>query len=177
MLDKGIRERVDIPDELEVSLDNVVFTVSGPNGELSKKFDMQGIEIEEESGDLIVSSDTSRKEKRASVGTVVSHVQNLCKGVTDGFTSKLKVFYSHFPISINTADRELVIENFIGEEEPRRAEIVGDTNVEIDGEEIFVSGSDKEEVGQTAANIEQTATVENRDPRVFQDGIYIVEAP
>lgn len=177
MLDKGIREKVEIPEELEVSVNDGVVIVSGPNGELSKEFDMHGIKIEEEKGDLVVSSDSSRKERRASVGTVVSHVHNLCKGVTEGFTSKLKVFYSHFPISISTKDRVLEIENFIGEEEPRRAEIVGDTEVEVDGEEIFVSGSDKEEVGQTAANIEQTATVENRDPRVFQDGIYIVEAP
>jgi len=177
MLDKGIREKVEIPDELDFTIDRGVVTISGPNGELSKEFDMHGIKIEEDSGDLIISSDSSRKEKKAAVGTVVSHVQNLCKGVTDGFTSKLKVFYSHFPISISTNEDVLEIENFIGEEKPRQARIVGNTEVKVDGEDIFVSGVDKEEVGQTAANIEQTATVENRDPRIFQDGIYIVEEP
>jgi large subunit ribosomal protein L6 len=33
----------------------------------------------------------------------------------------------------------------------------------------------KEEVGQTATNIEQASQVKRRDPRTFQDGIYIIE--
>jgi large subunit ribosomal protein L6 len=40
--------------------------------------------------------------------------------------------------------------------------------------EVTVSGTDKELVGQTAANIEKCATVKNRDRRVFQDGIYLI---
>ncbi len=60
---------------------------------------------------------------------------------------------------------------------PRVAEIVGDTEVKINGEEIEVTGPDKEAVGQTSANIEQATHSGNRDPRVFQDGVYIVERP
>jgi large subunit ribosomal protein L6 len=39
---------------------------------------------------------------------------------------------------------------------------------------VTVSGSDREKVGQTAANIEMACKIKKRDRRVFQDGIYIV---
>lgn len=177
MLDKGIKEKVQTPEEVNVTLEGRIVRVSGPDGELSKEFDLRGVNVEKEDDEIIVVSDSSRKKRRASVGTVVSHLENMFKGATEGFTSKLKVVYSHFPISVSVKNGKVEIENFIGEENPRRAEIVGESEVEIKGEEIEVRGPDKEEVGQTAANIEQTASVKNRDPRVFQDGIYIVEAP
>ena len=47
--------------------------------------------------------------------------------------------------------------------------------VEIKGDEVVVSGIDKEAVGQTAANIEQTTRIRGYDPKVFQDGIYPVD--
>jgi len=72
---------------------------------------------------------------------------------------------------------EIVIENFLGERAPRRTPIRGDTEVEIDGEELTLRGADKEAVGQTAADIEQLTKVTDKDNRVFQDGVYIVEKP
>jgi large subunit ribosomal protein L6 len=41
---------------------------------------------------------------------------------------------------------------------------------------VIVEGVDKYEVGQTAWNIEKATRIKRRDPRVFQDGIYRVEA-
>jgi len=43
------------------------------------------------------------------------------------------------------------------------------------GKEVFVRGPDKDAVGQTAANIEAQSVVSNKDRRVFQDGIFLVE--
>ena len=47
--------------------------------------------------------------------------------------------------------------------------------VTVNGDEVVVTGIDKEKVGNTAANIESATRIRKRDPRVFQDGIYIVE--
>jgi len=41
--------------------------------------------------------------------------------------------------------------------------------------ELWQPGLNKEAVGQTAANIEQKTKIKVYDPRVFQDGIYLVE--
>lgn len=177
MIDPGVEKTVSIPEEVDVSLEGGTFNVSGPNGELSREFDLKDVEIGLRDNEAIVKSDSSKKRTRAAVGTAVSHIKNMIQGVKEDFSSKLKVVYSHFPISVSVQDGKVQIDNFIGEEEPRFADIVGDAEVEVKGEEIEVRGANKEDVGQTAANIEQTAHVRGRDPRVFQDGIYIVERP
>lgn len=177
MLDSGIKKKVEFPEEVEFSLTGSVLEVSGPNGKLSREFDLKGLKLKSEEGILIVESGSSRRKRRASVGTVISHINNMIQGVTEGFSSELKVVYSHFPISVNVEGDKVKIENFIGEEEPRVAKILGETEVKLDGDKIAVSGPDKEDVGQTAANIEQAAQVGGRDSRVFQDGVYIVRRP
>ncbi|KXB01041.1 50S ribosomal protein L6 [candidate division MSBL1 archaeon SCGC-AAA259O05] len=177
MLKQGIKKTVDFPEEVEFSLDGDTLRVSGPDGELSRVFDQNGIELDKDGNSVVLKAKTGRRKVRAAFGTAVSHIENMIKGVTEGFSCKLKVFYSHFPISVSVSDDRVKIENFLGEEKPRFSRIVGDTEVEVKGEEIEVRGIKKEDVGQTAANIEQVAQTRNRDPRVFQDGIYIVEEP
>ena len=68
-----------------------------------------------------------------------------------------------------------VVNNYFGERVPRNADILSGVEVKVNNKvEVVVSGIDKELVGQTAANIEKCATVKNRDRRVFQDGIYLI---
>ena len=71
----------------------------------------------------------------------------------------------------------VVIDNFLGEKAPRQTEIHGDTEVAVDGEELTLSGPNIEDVGQTAADIEQLTRVSGKDTRVFQDGVYITKKP
>jgi len=53
----------------------------------------------------------------------------------------------------------------------------GDTVVEVNDEELNLRGPSIEDVGQTAADIEQLTRVSGKDTRVFQDGVYITEKP
>lgn len=87
----------------------------------------------------------------------------------------MKVVYSHFPIQLKKTDTALEIVNFLGEKQPRVARISEGVTVSTGNDEVTVSGIDKELVGTTAARIERATHVRNRDPRVFQDGIYIIE--
>ena len=87
----------------------------------------------------------------------------------------MQVVFSHFPINVSAKGKEIEINNFTGEKKPRKAEIVGNTKVEIKGKEIILKGINKEEIGQTAANLEKATKIKNRDQRVFQDGIYLTE--
>ena len=63
----------------------------------------------------------------------------------------------------------------MGERNPRKARIVGQTKVDIKKDEIIVTGIDKEDVGQTSANIELATKVTGYDRRIFQDGCYITQ--
>jgi large subunit ribosomal protein L6 len=96
-------------------------------------------------------------------------------GAQKGFTYKLKIVFSHFPISVKTKDKLVLIENFMGERNPRKAKTTGDVQVKIQSEDIIIQGIDLEDVSQTAANIEQATKVKRKDPRVFLDGIYVYE--
>ena len=109
------------------------------------------------------------------MGTFRSHITNMIIGVTAGFEYKMKIVYSHFPVKTSVKGDKFVIENFLGEKYPRSASILGDTKISTKGDEVVLTGSDKEHVGQTAANIEQITRIKGYDPRVFQDGIYITQ--
>ena len=100
----------------------------------------------------------------------------MCTGVTIGYLYSLKVVYSHFPIQLKMQGEKLEIMNFLGEKFPRTARILPGTTVKVGTDEVIVTGIDKELVGSTASNIEKATRIRDRDPRVFQDGIYIVAA-
>lgn len=173
---------IEIPKNVEVdvegnTMEGFTVTAKGPKGENSRFLKFRGIYIEKEDSKIRVYATESKSRLKAMVGTFASHINNLIKGVINGFEYKLKVVYAHFPVKVRVEGREVIIENFLGEKHPRKAKIVGRAEVEVRGNEIIVKGVDKEECGQTAANLEQATRIKNLDVRVFQDGIYIVEKP
>ncbi|MFB6244265.1 MAG: 50S ribosomal protein L6 [Halobaculum sp.] len=172
------RTTVDVPDEVTATVDHLDLTVEGPNGSVTRRLWYPDVSVSVADSQVVIERpDGADRETEATVGTFQSHVENMIHGVTEGWTYQMEVFYAHFPMDVDTQGGEIVIENFLGERAPRRADVVGDTEVEIDGEEITLTGPSKEDVGQTAANIEQLTRVTNKDQRVFQDGVYITQKP
>ena len=172
-----MRKEIDIPDEVTVTMDHLELTVEGTNGSVTRRLWYPDIEVTVEDGVVAIASENEDAKTNATVGTFESHVANMIHGVTDGWEYTMEVYYAHFPMQVNVEGDEVVIENFLGESAARRTPIRGDTDVQIDGETVTLSGSDKEAVGQTAADIEQLTKVTDKDTRVFQDGVYIVEKP
>jgi large subunit ribosomal protein L6 len=101
----------------------------------------------------------------------------MVRGVTSGYTYKLKLVYAHFPITVKVQDkdRRLLIENFTGEKTPRIITIVGTAKVKVVSDELHVQGTSLKDVSQTAANIQTGTKIKEKDQRVFLDGIYIFE--
>jgi len=99
----------------------------------------------------------------------------MIKGANNKVIYKLKLVFSHFPVSLEVNGKELMIKNFLGEKSMRRAKILDGVNVKVSGKDLTVEGIDIEKTSQTAANIEQAGKIKNKDRRVFQDGIYIIE--
>jgi len=170
-------KQIDLPDEVDIDVQGPNVTVSGPEGEVERKLSYPGIKIVEEKGYVRIEAEKDKKELHSMEGTFAAHIDNMVQGVTEGFEYKLQVFYSHFPIQVKTQGDQVLIENFVGENEPRYIQILDGAEVETKGEEVIVKGPDKDAVGQTAANIEQITNIRGKDPRVFQDGVYIVEKP
>lgn len=148
--------------------------VKGPKGELQRDMWHPGIKITVEDGQTVFTTESVKKQVVAMVGTLASHCKNMCTGVTTGYQYNLKVVYSHFPIQLKQQGEKLEIFNFLGEKYPRYARILPGTTIKLGTDEVSVSGIDKELVGSTASNIEKATRIRDRDPRVFQDGIYIV---
>ncbi len=171
-----IEHSVTIPEGVTASLsEDGVVSIQGPKGSLSRQFTNSNLDLFQEGGAIIVRTDLPRRKIKALAGTWNAHLNNMVKGVTDGFTYNLKAVYSHFPMTLAVKGNEFVVNNYFGEKVPRSADILQGVEVKVNNKvEVVVSGIDKENVGQTAANIERCVTVKNRDRRVFQDGIYLV---
>jgi len=170
-----ISKTIQIPEDVEVTVKGRQIIVKGVKGTLTRDFSQAPVSIEADGKTIRVWAEWPSKKESSLVGTVCSHIQNMITGVKKGFTYKLKIVFSHFPISVKVKDNMVLIENFTGERNPRKARIIGDAQVKVQSEDIIVQGIDIEHVSQTAANIEQATKVKKKDPRVFLDGIYVYE--
>jgi len=167
-----IKEEIPIPEGVEVTQDQTAFTFKGEKGELTRAFSHPKINVQKQNNSITIACKNPRRKQKALIGTFHAHIRNMMKGVTQGFEYQMKTVFSHFPIKTAVDGNTFIIENFLGERCPRKALILEGVTVVVKGEEVTVSGIDKEKVGQTTANIERATKVTRRDIRVFQDGVY-----
>ncbi|MHA1594653.1 MAG: 50S ribosomal protein L6 [Candidatus Baldrarchaeia archaeon] len=168
---------VKVPEDVKISIEGKKVRVEGPKGVLERAFDYAPVIIEYDENSRVVKvfSYFPRRREKAMVGTIAAHIRNMIIGVTKGFVYRLKIVYSHYPINVRVEGNKVYIENFLGERAPRVAEIVGNVKVRVEQDDVVVEGINIEEVGQTAANIQQATKIKDKDPRIFQDGIYLYE--
>ena len=170
-----ISKTIQVPDGVEVNVERRKVTVKGAKGTLTRDFSYVPISLEGDGKTVRVWAEWPRKKEASLVGTIYSHIQNMITGVQKGFSYKLKIVFSHFPMSVKVQDKAVLIENFTGERRARKVKIIGDVQVKVQSEDVIVEGINLEDVSQTAANIEQATKVKKKDPRVFLDGIYVYE--
>jgi large subunit ribosomal protein L6 len=170
-----ITREVMIPEGVSVTISGSMIKISGPKGEVEKRLQLtKDTKVERVENKVVISSESERRKVAALVGTIAAHVRNALKGVTEGFTYKLKVCFSHFPATVKVENDKVIIQNFLGERKPRVAKVLGKSQVKVEGPVITVSGIDLDEVSQTAASIERATRIVGYDRRRFQDGIFIV---
>jgi large subunit ribosomal protein L6 len=167
--------KVKIPAGVKAETVGAVLKVTGPKGELERNFRFPQITVELTETEVVISTESGRKSIVAMVGTYAAHTKNMFIGVTTGFEYHMKVVYSHFPIQLKLQGNRLEINNFLGEKKARYATIADGVAAKVGNDEIVLSGINKELVGISFANIEHATKVRKRDPRIFQDGIYLVQ--
>ena len=175
--DDAGRAEIALPKGVRVEVAGRRLKAEGPLGAVERPFPADVLHLSTADGKLRLELGlpAHRKRSRALFRTWVAHLQNIAGGLTVGVEARLKVVAAHFPMKVSVKGPELVIENFLGEKHPRSTRLVAGTTARVDGEFVVVEGHDVEEVGQSAAAIERTTRIRDYDPRVFQDGIYLVE--
>jgi large subunit ribosomal protein L6 len=164
---------IEMPEGVTATLQGRTLSVKGKLGEAKKHFDKVNVNISVEGKKVLISPFSVKKKDNVIINTVTSIIDNMVKGVTKGFTYRLKVVYAHFPITVKTKGAQVLVENFVGERSPRVSEIVGDCKVTVEGDDVVVKGVSLEDVGQTAANVELATKIKRKDQRIFLDGVYI----
>jgi large subunit ribosomal protein L6 len=168
-----LRKEIELPEGITVNLEDSLVKLKGPKGEVERSFHHPKIKVLVEGNNIVLTSEKATKREKAMVGSYESHIKNMVLGVQEGFIYKLKICSGHFPMNVSVTNEEIIIKNFLGESVPRKAKLIPKVEVKINGEEIVVSGVNKESTGQMAARIEQMCKITKRDIRIFQDGCYI----
>ena len=171
------KEEMEIPEGIKVTLDeNHHITINGPNGKITKDFShVRGISVTIEGNKMIFSTHFPKSGTLALINTVINLIRNLIIGVQTNYKYVCKVCYSHFPCTVEVIPdkKEIHVVNFLGERAPRVTNYLDNVKVKVEGDDVFLIGPDKETLGQTAANLRKACRIRKKDPRVFQDGVFL----
>ena len=123
-----------------------------------------------------------KRDEISCLRTICTHIENMIKGVTSGYTYKMRFAYAHFPINVaiskDGAKQFVEVRNFLGERRVRKVQMAPGVSVrKSDGvkDEITIDGTSLELVSQSAANVHASCLIRNKDIRKFLDGMYVSE--
>jgi len=171
------KEELEIPKGVKVILEGGhQIKVKGSKGAITKDFShVRGIKVSIKNKKIIFSTNFPKRGTLALVKTIMSIISNLIVGVQTNYRYVSKICYSHFPCSVKVDEKNqvLFVENFLGERAPRKANYPNNVKVELEKDDVHFIGPDKEALGQAAANIKRACRIRKKDPRVFQDGVYL----
>jgi large subunit ribosomal protein L6 len=172
------REELEIPKGVKIDINaNNQVTVKGPQGgPITKDFHhARGIKIEIEGNKVVFITNFPKHSTLALIKTIINLIKNLIVGVQNNYKYVCKIAYSHFPFNceVKLDKKEIHVVNFLGERAPRKAKIEENVEVVVKGDDVILIGADKETLGQTAANLKRCCRIRKKDPRVFQDGVYL----
>ena len=168
-------QEIEIPQDVEVKIENGVFTFKGQKGEFQRDLSSKKIAYSIKDNKITLLVKVATKKEKMIVATMTAHIRNGMKGVAEGFTYKLAICSGHFPMSVSFSNNELTVKNFLGEAVPRRVKISPEVDVKVNDKVIEVTGINIEKVGDAASRIEHLTVRPGFDKRRFQDGIYITE--
>lgn len=172
-----IVEEMDVPNNVNIEIENNIIKIKGPIGEKERKINNRNIIVEKKDNKIVVKVYFPSKRLLRDFYTMISHIKNDINGVINGYKYKLRAVYIHFPIKLKVQENKLIIENFMGGRAPKEIEIPKGVKVTVNENEIILEGYDIEVLGNLAGLIENSAKIKEKDLRKFQDGIYIVEKP
>lgn len=171
---KEIYSEIEIPEGVEVNIKKNKVSIKGSEGENSKEFNIGKCDFEKKENKIIIGHKKATKKEKKIINTITKHIQNMIKGVQKKFEYQVKICSSHFPMTVSIEGDKAIIKNFIGEKFPRKVKIPKGAELGVQKDVIIIKSINKEIAGQAAANLESATRISNRDRRIFQDGLYII---
>lgn len=141
---------VTIPKGVEVKADGAAVRVKGPKGELSTRVPA-GLTVSIEDGQVRIARSNDEPQQRAFHGLLRSLVANNVEGVTKGFTKDLEIVGVGYKAEVKG---KMVVFS-LGYSHPVNFPIPDGISIALDAKagKITVTGADRQQVGQTAAEI------------------------
>lgn len=137
-----------IPSGVTITIDPSEITVAGSKGTL-KQFTMPDIEVKQEGDELIVTRANDQPKTRAKHGLMRALLNNMVTGVSQGFTKKLEINGVGYRVALQGTDLKMNL----GFSHDVIYKVPQGVTATVEGLSITISGIDRQQVGQVAAEI------------------------
>lgn len=142
------KQPVAIPEGVTVTIDGDEIEVKGSNATLKVEI-LRGVKVEVKDSEVLFTPVNKTKQTRSNWGTLRALVQNAILGAKEDFSRKLVV--EGVGYKVNMEGNTLVLA--LGFSHPVKYPVPEGIKIEVEGNNIAISGPDKEQVGQVAATI------------------------
>jgi len=142
------KQPITIPSGVSVAIEPKKVTVSGSKGSL-EQFTLPGLKLSQTDNQLVVERDSDEAANRARHGLMRSLLNNMVVGVSQGFEKKLEINGVGYRVAAQGADLKFNL----GFSHDVIYKVPAGINVTVEQNLITVSGIDKQQVGQVAAEI------------------------
>ncbi len=149
------QKTIEIPSGVTVELTGNELKVKGQKGELTMTVH-NAVTVKIEEDGIHVDKSRNAKIAQSMWGTTARLIENMIVGVSKGFEKKLELSGVGYRMAIKGKQVDLAL----GFSHPVLVDIPEGIEVAIDGQNMTISGIDKQEVGQFAANIRALKPVE-----------------
>lgn len=137
-----------IPSGVTITVDKDEVTVTGSKGALKQPI-LPGISVKQDNDQIIVTRSNDEAESRAKHGLMRALINNMVTGVSTGFSKKLEVNGVGYRVALAGTDLQLSL----GFSHPVVYKVPQGISTTVEQNTITVSGIDKQQVGQVAAEI------------------------
>jgi len=146
------RKIIEIPEKVDVSVQNGLVNVKGPKGELTYKL-VNGIDVEIKDKKISVTKKADRNDLGAIFGTTRAKINNMVEGVTRGFAKNLEINGVGFKGAVQGA----ILTLQVGFSHPVLVDIPKGLEIKMDPKQtlLTISGVDKDLVGNVASKIKK----------------------